>query len=162
MYIHLLSMNRSPSTVLPCMCANLRRAARAVTQLYEEELRPTGLRSTQFTILQTLSIAGNATQGRLGELLSMDSTSLTRTLAIMSRHGWIEKRRGKDRREWRLGLSKGGENQLNAALPYWENAQSRLRQVFGRSQVSELTRLTNDVTNAVAGLAPTNQEMRDD
>ena len=153
MYIHLLSMNRSPSPVLPCMCANLRRAARAVTQLYEEELRPTGLRSTQFTILQTLSIAGNVTQGRLGELLAMDSTSLTRTLAIRSRHGWIEKRRGKDRREWRLGLSKGGENQLNAALPYWENAQSRLRQVFGRSQVSELTRLTNDVTNAVAGLA---------
>jgi DNA-binding MarR family transcriptional regulator len=134
------------------MCANLRRAARAVTQLYEEELRPTGLRSTQFTILQTLSIAGNVTQGKLGDLLAMDSTSLTRTLAIMTRHGWIEKRRGKDRREWRLGLSKAGENQLNAALPYWENAQSRLRQLLGRGQASELTRLTNHVTNAVASV----------
>jgi DNA-binding MarR family transcriptional regulator len=145
-------MNRSPSPVLLCLCANLRRAARTVTQLYEEELRPTGLRSTQFTILQTLSIAGNVTQGKLGELLAMDSTSLTRTLAIMTRHGWVEKRRGKDRREWRLGLSKAGENQLNAALPYWENAQSRLTQLMGRSQASELTRLTNHVTNAVASV----------
>lgn len=155
MYMHLFSMNDSQKPVLPCMCANLRRAARAVTQLYEEELRPTGLRSTQFTILQALSFTGEVTQGRLGEILAMDSTSLTRTLAIMSRHGWVEKGRGKDRREWRLRLSKAGEKQLNAALPLWERAQSRLRQLLGRSQSNELTRLTNHVTNVVADLAAT-------
>lgn len=145
-------MKDSPTPTLPCMCANLRRAARAVTQLYEAELRPSGLSSTQFTILQTLSTSGNVTQGRLGELLAMAITSLTRTLAIMSRHGWIEKRHGKDRREWRLQLSRTGQNQLAAALPYWEKAQSRLRQRLGRSQTSELTRLTNQVTNAVADM----------
>jgi DNA-binding MarR family transcriptional regulator len=142
-------MKKSQIPMLPCMCANLRRAARAVTQFYGAELRPTGLSSTQFTILQTLSIAGNVTQGQLGELLSMDSTSLTRTLAIMGRNGWIEKRRGKDRREWRLQLSSAGEEQLAAALPYWENAQSRLRKLLGRSQSSELSRLSNLATSAV-------------
>jgi DNA-binding MarR family transcriptional regulator len=79
----------------------------------------------------------------------MDSTSLTRTLAIMGRNGWIEKRRGKDRREWRLQLSSAGEEQLAAALPYWENAQSRLRKLLGRSQSSELSRLSNLATSAV-------------
>src|ERR1700756_3363536 len=102
-------MSNSQTPMLPCMCASLRTAARAVTQLYEEEMRPTGLRSSQFTILQALSLAGDVTQGKLGELLAMDSTSLTRTLAIMSRNGWIEKRRGQDRREWRLHLSRSGD-----------------------------------------------------
>ena len=153
MHIHLLCMKTLGNVVLPCMCANLRRAARAVTQLYEEELRPTGLSSSQFTILQALSFIGEVTQGGLGELLAMDSTSLTRTLAIMSRNGWVEKRRGEDRREWRLRLSKVGEKQFNAALPLWERAQSRLRQKLGRSQSNQLTRLTNQVTNAVAGVA---------
>ena len=65
------------------MCAGFRRTARALTQYYEEALRPLGLRGTQFTILQALSLAGEVTQGRLGEMLAMDSTSLTRTVAIM-------------------------------------------------------------------------------
>lgn len=134
------------------MCANLRSAVRAVTQFYENELRPTGLSSTQFTILQALSITGDVTQGKLGQLLTMDSTSLTRTLAIMSRHGWIEKRRGDDRREWRIRLSKAGEKQLDSALPYWEKAQLRLRQQLGQGQSNELMRLSNHVTDVVTYL----------
>src|ERR1700682_4529095 len=102
-------MTKSLTPSLPCMCASLRRASRVLTQLYEEALRPTGLRATQFTVLQTLSLAGEVTQGELGQILAMDSTTLTRTLTIMSRHGWIAKRRGVDRREWRMRLSQAGE-----------------------------------------------------
>jgi DNA-binding MarR family transcriptional regulator len=131
------------------MCAGLRRASRALTQFYEEELRPTGLRSTQFTVLQVLALAGEVTQGELGRMLAMDSTSLTRTLRIMSRHGWIGKRRGADRREWRLRLSKTGEVQLRRALPRWEKVQARLRLQLGKVQWDALSTLTNNVTNAV-------------
>ena len=60
------------------MCANFRRAARALTQCYDEAFRPLGLTITQFTILQALSLAGEITQGTLGEILAMDSTTLTR------------------------------------------------------------------------------------
>ena len=135
---------------LPCLCANLRRAARAVTYLYEQELHPVGLSSTQFTILQTLSIAGSVTQGRLGEMLFMDSTSLTRTLAIMTRHGWIEKRPGQDRRQRRLRLSRAGEKHLSAALSRWDRAQTRLQELLGRSRSAELMRLMGQTANAVA------------
>src|ERR1700749_4963115 len=105
MHIHLMGMTHSPIPSLPCMSASLRRASRVVTQLYEDALRPTGLRGTQFTVLQALSLAGEVTQGDLGRILAMDSTTLTRTLTILSRHGWIAKRRGQDRREWRMRLS---------------------------------------------------------
>src|ERR1700746_410702 len=127
MYMHLFNMSQTFLPVLPCMCGSFRRTARALTQLYEDALRPQRLRSTQMTILQALSRAGEISQGRLGEMLAMDSTSLTRTLAIMQRHGWIAERRGEDRRERWLRLASGGEMKLRRALPVWEKVQSRLR-----------------------------------
>jgi DNA-binding MarR family transcriptional regulator len=131
------------------MCASLRRASRALSQLYEEALRPVGLRATQFTILQLLSVAGEVTQGVLGQMLAMDSTTLTRTLGIMARQGWIEKRRGEDRREWRMRLSKAGRDQLKRALPEWQNVQTRLRTTLGNELCESLLKLTNKVTNTV-------------
>jgi DNA-binding MarR family transcriptional regulator len=134
---------------LPCMCASLRRTSRALSQLYEDALRPVGLRATQFTVLQTLSLAGEVTQGELGQILAMDSTTLTRTLTIMGRHGWITKRRGEDRREWRMRLSKAGEIKLKQALPHWEKAQTSLRRQLGEELSNNLMKLTQKVTNAL-------------
>jgi DNA-binding MarR family transcriptional regulator len=134
---------------LPCACASFRRASRAITQFYEDGLRPTGLRATQFTILQTLTLAGEVTQGKLGQILAMDSTTLTRTLATMSRHGWILKRRGEDRREWRMRLSKAGEMQFKQALPHWEKAQAKVRRKLGDDLADSLMKLTTKITNAL-------------
>ena len=142
-------MTRSPIPVLPCMCANFRRTSRALTQFYEEALRQAGLRVTQFTILQVFSLAGEVTQRELGQILAMDSTTLTRTLTIMNRHGWIAKRRGQDRREWRMRLSKAGEIQFKKALPYWEKAQTELRHELGDELSDSLMKLTQKITNAL-------------
>jgi DNA-binding MarR family transcriptional regulator len=131
------------------MCASFRRASRAITQIYEEALRPTGLRGTQFTVLQALSLTGEVTQGKLGEILAMDSTTLTRTLNIMGRHEWIAKRRGEDRREWRMRLSKTGETQFKQALPHWEKAQALLRERLGDELSDNLMKLTQKITNAL-------------
>jgi DNA-binding MarR family transcriptional regulator len=135
--------------VLPCTCATLRRAARALTQVYEEALRPFGLRPTQFTILQVLSLTGEITQGELGRILAMDSTTLTRTLEIMRRQGWITKRRGKDRREWRLGLAKAGKARCEAALPAWRQIQENAKEQLGSVRWNQLTKLANDLTTAI-------------
>jgi DNA-binding MarR family transcriptional regulator len=140
-------MEHSALPVLPCLCANLRRAARALTQLYEQELRPLGLRSTQMTILQALSHTGEISQGRLGQILAMDSTSLTRTIAIMSREGWITERRGEDRRERRLRLSDAGEKQLKRALPVWEKVQARVRHQLGGQSWNSLMQLSRQLAS---------------
>jgi DNA-binding MarR family transcriptional regulator len=131
------------------MCGNFRRTSRALTQLYETALRPLELRATQLTILQVLSRTGEVSQGHLGELLAMDSTSLTRTLAIMIRRGWITQRRGKDRRERWLRLSSAGESQLRRALPPWEKVQSRLRRQIGKRAWNDLLQLTRQVTGLI-------------
>jgi DNA-binding MarR family transcriptional regulator len=140
-------MNVSPLPTLPCLCGSFRRTSRALTQLYQHALRPLGLRPTQLTILQVLSRTGELSQGRLGEMLAMDSTSLTRTLAIMSRQGWIAERRGEDRRERWLRLADGGEKKLRSALPAWEKVQSRLRQQLGDQAWNSLLQLTHQLTD---------------
>jgi DNA-binding MarR family transcriptional regulator len=139
-------MSESFLPVLPCLCGSFRRTARSLTQLYEEALRPLELRPTQLTILQVLSRMGKLTQGQLGEALAMDSTSLTRTLAIMIREGWVTSSRGKDRRERWLSLSRTGNAQLRRALPVWEKVQSQLRLQVGEKTWDDLLKLTRQVT----------------
>ena len=84
--------------VLPCARANLRRAARAVTRMYDRELRETGLEPTQYSLLMALNLKGEITQGELGTLLALDTTTLTRMLRPLTHRGWIGERPGKDRR----------------------------------------------------------------
>ena len=142
-------MKRSLTPKLPCMCGSFRRTSRALTQLYESALRPLGLRASQFTILQALTLAGEVTQSQLGEMLAMDSTTLTRTLQIMVREGWIAERRGEDRRERWLRLAKAGETQFKRALPSWEKVQSRLRRQLGEQAWKNLLDITRQVTDLV-------------
>jgi len=138
--------------VLPCLCSSFRRTTRALSQLYEEAMRPTGLRITQFTILQALERTGEVKQGRLGEILVMDSTSLTRTLRIMRQQGWIAERRGEDERERWLKLSKAGEAKLKIATASWEKVQARVQAKLGEAGWNSLMQGTNQVTGMAVDL----------
>jgi DNA-binding MarR family transcriptional regulator len=117
---------------LPCACASMRRAARAVTRLYDHELRETELRSTQFTLLQAAHLAGELTQGRLGSLLSLDSTTLTRSLQSLIDSGWVKSEPGEDRRERYLRLTASGERKFHDALSAWHRAQNAFKRTIGK------------------------------
>jgi DNA-binding MarR family transcriptional regulator len=134
---------------LPCACANLRRAARIVTQRYDHQLQPTGMRATQFTLLQALARVKEISQGRLGVLLGIDSTTLTRTLSLLRRKGWIKAERGEDRRQFRLALTAKGARAFRRAQPYWSSAQTKLRRDLGEVDWARLV----DSTIRAAALA---------
>lgn len=123
---------------LPCACANLRRADRVVTQFYDASLRPAGLRATQFTLLQALHLAPGLSQRQLAELLEIDSTTLTRTLAPLRHKGWLRAGTGDDRRELRLALTASGKRQYARALPYWQKAQRGLERALGKQNWNSL------------------------
>jgi DNA-binding MarR family transcriptional regulator len=136
--------------ILPCACANLRRATRAVTRMYNQELRPEGLEITQFTILMALNLTGETTQGALGNVLAMDSTTLTRTLRLLEKHGWVLAKAGEDRRQRLLFLASAGREKLRAALPHWKRAQEHLRKALGETTWMQLGGLLNEVTRVSA------------
>jgi DNA-binding MarR family transcriptional regulator len=134
--------------VLPCACANLRRAARAVTRMYNRELLATGLEYTQFTLLMALSITGETTQGHLGEILALDSTSLTRMLRPLMKRGWINVRAGKDRRKKLFQLTASGRHKFEQSRRDWDRAQKRLQQAVGEPIWSKMSSLLTEVASA--------------
>jgi DNA-binding MarR family transcriptional regulator len=136
---------------LPCACANHRRAVRVVTQFYDTVLRPSGMRATQFTLLQALSQLPEISQKQLAELLEIDSTTLTRTLAPLRRKGWLRSKVGSDRRELRLSLTRAGKRQYDLALPYWQSAQKGMEQALGKRGLSRLVDTAVLVASAPLG-----------
>lgn len=138
---------------LPCACGSLRRASRALTKVYEDDLRPHGLTATQFTILQVLTLAGELTQGALGEALVMDSTSLTRTLRPMIAKKWVAVRRGDDRRQRFISLADEGRNKFRHASPAWETTQQKLRAALGDTGWQQLFAVANSIPGTAVQLA---------
>jgi len=121
-----------------CACANLRKAARAVTQLFDQEFQPSGLRITQFSILALVHSAGSETITRLAEKLVMDRTTLTRDLKPIEREGLIKIALGADRRTRVITLTRRGSETLVKALPLWKKAQARVVDGLGESRLRSL------------------------
>jgi DNA-binding MarR family transcriptional regulator len=136
--------------LLPCACANLRRASRAVTRLYNRELQTDGIEITQFTLLMTLDQAGEISQKRLGELLALDSTSLTRMLELLKKRGWVRVQEGDDRRMRIFRLTHSGRQKFQQSLRHWKRAQGHLRTALGGKTMGELSRLLMEVTQRFA------------
>jgi DNA-binding MarR family transcriptional regulator len=111
----------------PCLCNALRRASRAASRLYDQELRAVGLRNTQYSLLTLLHRAGEMRQGDLGPLTVLDETTLTRTLRPLVAQGWVAVREGKDRRERLVSITREGTAKLTKARPAWERAQKKLQ-----------------------------------
>src|SRR2546426_1305764 len=100
---------------LPCACQNLRRATRIVTRIYDQELRKAGLEITQFGLLTALATAGETNQKRLSAGFAMDSTTLTRTLGVLRKQGWVRVKRGNDKRERLFSLTMAGKRAMAEA-----------------------------------------------
>lgn len=122
----------------PCVCATLRMTTRAVARLYDQELAPHGLRTTQYSILARLEVEGPMSIGHLAARLAMDRTTLSREAAPLVRAGLVEQNAGEDRRRRVLGLSSEGRIRLEAARPAWRQAQRRVRAELGYGRVEEL------------------------
>lgn len=106
-----------------CHCLAARRAARGITRVYDGELRPHGLRVTQFSVLAALALGGPETAARLAEELGLERTTLLRSAALLERKGWIREGRPRDRRERPIQLTAAGRRKLLSAYPAWKTAQ---------------------------------------
>ena len=133
---------------LPCACQNLRRLTRVITRIYDQELRKAGLEITQFGLLTALAATGEANQKRLSAGFAMDSTTLTRTLGLLRKQGWVQVKPGNDRRERLFSLTPAGKRQMVEAQPYWELAEQKLRRELGDARWKQMKETVSRVTEA--------------
>jgi DNA-binding MarR family transcriptional regulator len=123
---------------LPCYCATLRQAARAVTTLYEGVLADSGLHATQYTVLQVLTRVSNLTTTQIADAIGIDQTTATRTLALVRKSGLVMDAPGSDRRERRWVLTAAGEGVVRKLNPAWEAAQRAFEKRIGRLEAAAL------------------------
>jgi DNA-binding MarR family transcriptional regulator len=129
-----------------CNCFALRSAARHITQLYDQFLAPSGLRSTQFSILAKLRRLGPLTINELAKAMVTDRTTLGRNIQPLQRDGWIKiEPTASDRRAKKLHLTKTGEQRLQSALKAWSRAQTKFETTFGAKRAGDLRTLLRGV-----------------
>lgn len=137
------SSNQSDSEPDFCACMdcagfNLRKAMRAVSQLYDDVLRPAGIRGTQFSLLVNIRMAGPITVTQLADMAIMDRTTLTRNLDVLLKQGLIDATSGEDRRTRMVTITQAGRAVLMQAYPLWEQAQSRIKEALSEERLRGL------------------------
>lgn len=118
---------------VPCVGFNVRRATRLVTQYYDKILMPTGLRSTQYSLMNVLEFVDEISIQDLSLVLAMDRTTLTRNLRPLSSQGWVKIVQAEDKRIRLISLTAKGREKMRKAFPYWQEAQSSIVAQIGAS-----------------------------
>jgi DNA-binding MarR family transcriptional regulator len=134
-----------------CLCGALRKASRAVSRLYDDELRSIGLRTTQYSVLCLLRRSGEVRQRDLAGLTLHDETSLTRSLRPLVSARWVAVRAGEDRREKWLTITPLGVAKLDEAQPAWERAQARIQALLPKGAWRSLLEILPQVASLTGG-----------
>src|SRR5919109_860735 len=121
-----------------CTCGELRKAARAITLLYDNAFKSTGLLSTQFNVLQAICSIDSIRISDLANNLVMDRTTLTRNLSVLERQGFIEISQGKDQRTRIVTATQKGRSAVSKTILLWNEIQRKVKQEMGESSWREL------------------------
>jgi len=129
----------------PCACSRLRRATRAVTQLYDDALEPVGLRVTQLSLLRALQRQGTLRIGELAAQTLLDRTALSRNLDPLVARKLVAIVHGRDARTREVTLTRQGVAAVASAAPHWERVQKEVARHVGRDRLDGLYDILLDI-----------------
>ena len=135
-----------------CNCLAVRQAARHITQFYDQFLAPSGLRTTQFSILAKLRRLGPMTINALAAAMVMDRTTLGRNVLPLERDGLIAVEQGsRDRRSKELRVTEAGQARFRAGVKGWVQAQRQFEKSFGAKSTADMRVLLHAVAATKLG-----------
>ncbi|MFH1060251.1 MAG: MarR family winged helix-turn-helix transcriptional regulator [Pseudomonadota bacterium] len=142
----LISRDACVGMTIQCADFNLRRATRRVSQAFDQALKPTGLKITQFSLLIACYLNQSLVLSKLARLMGMDRTTLSRNLALLEKRGLVTLERGEDRREVRAQVTPAGIAVMDQAAPLWHQTQARIVAGVGedkwQAMLADLRQLT--------------------
>ncbi len=134
-----------------CVAARMRMLNRVVTNIYDDALRPLGLKVSQMNIQVAAAKMGTARPAAVCEHLHLDVSTLSRNVERMKGRGWLEVVPDEDGRSQPFRLTPQGRKLLEKAAPAWGAAQQQVKQVLGDEIVSQLNRAVKRISAAAAG-----------
>lgn len=123
-----------------CIAVRLRLLNRVVTNLYDDALRPFGMKVSQFNILVVAAKLGLARPAKVCEILQLDTSTLSRNVERMRAHGWLEVVPGEDARMQPFRLTAKARKLLERMAPSWEKAQQKAGELLGEDGVAVLAK----------------------
>ena len=123
-----------------CVCANLRKTSRLISQIYDEFLKPSGLKATQSALLMTVKSVGRATVSKLAKWTIMDRTTVTRNLKLLEKKGLVKIESGEDKREKVVTITDTGIDALLSGIPFWEEAQHHVAEIIGEDKSNRIVK----------------------
>ncbi len=140
-----MSMIPVESSRAPCTCGRLRRASRALTQLYDDAMAPAGLRVTQFSLLRALARGGPLRISELAARQLLDRTALSRNLGPLVDAGYVDIARGRDARTREVAITPTGVDALEAAQPHWLAVQRKVANRLGAEKLEALVAVLGEI-----------------
>jgi len=137
-HIHTMTNELDMSAVENCLCFNLRRVTRAVTQFYDSEMRRHGIRPTQGSILSSLQAKASWNMAELSDWLGMDRTTLVRNLRPLQRDGLVQVSGGGRGNRVELAITTKGRKQIEKLAPAWKSAQCAAVKTLGEKRWSAI------------------------
>ena len=127
-----------------CIATRLRMADRVITKVYDDALRPLGLKVTQLSMLVVAEDRGLIRQSEVGAELQLDDSTLSRNLERMGANGWLEEVSGDDARVHSYRLTQAGRALLEKAIPTWRRAQTAAKRLLGDAGVDAIGRFAQE------------------
>ena len=129
----------------PCICARVRRAARALTNLYDAALAPVGITVAQFSLLRNVERLSRPHLSALAAATGLERSTIGRNLRLLAAAGLVRMDAGDDRREKLVRLTAAGVAVLDRAIPLWKRVQDTMERGLGQEGRSQLFELLADV-----------------
>ena len=113
-----------------CHVVRLRAFTRVISRLYNAALSSAELTISQFNILTAIVKLDPAAPRQISAILHIEKSSLSRNINLMRKNGWVSTD-GKGR-ALRVSITAKGKRVYEKAVPLWENAQRKTRQLVGK------------------------------
>ncbi|WP_418005255.1 MarR family winged helix-turn-helix transcriptional regulator [Mycobacterium sp. PDNC021] len=132
-----------------CLAVRVRLLGRAVTSLYDHALEGHGVSIAQVNLMAALGKAGPCSPARIGEVLQLERSTVSRNLGLLMKHGWVEAVSANAKGVREVALTSSGRKKIEAVMPEWRRAQSEAADLLGVGGVKAVRALATSV-----GLSP--------
>jgi DNA-binding MarR family transcriptional regulator len=133
-----------------CIAVRMRLLNRVISNLYDDALRPLGLRVSQLNILIVTAKLGLARPAQVCDILQLDTTTLSHNIKRMRENGWLEVVAEQDARTQPFRLTSKGRRLIEKSVPAWEQAQSQAAELLGDEGIALLNSATRKLRESKA------------
>jgi DNA-binding MarR family transcriptional regulator len=121
-----------------CLAVRVRLISRALTGIYDGALGEHGVTIAQVNLLAALGKAGPCPPSRLGEILQLERSTVSRNVGLLLKHGWIEAVSSDAKGIREVAITSAGRGKIESVMPRWRQAQQQATELLGASGVDTL------------------------